>query len=72
MSIRPDRKIHATLAVLTHQGCNPVEVAPGRWLALCPCCGKLDLIIQSNGGAASTPPTNAERDMWLDAWGAAA
>ena len=50
------------ITALEEHGCKPVEVSAGRWIALCPCCGRLDLTLGHDG-----PVTGDERDGWLDA-----
>lgn len=55
------------LDALERHGYRPVRVGPERWLALCPCCNQLDLVIGRNG-TQDTPVTDAERDVWLDHW----
>jgi hypothetical protein len=50
------------VAALAAADCHPVEVAPGRVVARCPCCGHLTLSL----GEDRSLPTRAERDAWLD------
>jgi hypothetical protein len=68
---RCDRCLAGLLAALELHGCRPVQVGTERWLALCPCCGKLQLVLQRNT-ATSEPPTAADRDLWFGLWRAAA
>jgi hypothetical protein len=60
-TLRRELREHV-LQALRELGCHPVEVSPGRWLAICPGCGRLELIV---GG--DSPATPADRDAWLDA-----
>jgi hypothetical protein len=52
------------LRALREGGYRPVEVAPGRYLAICPACNQLDLVLGEN---SHLPATDAEKDIWLDA-----